>query len=137
MNEAAFHGEGVWFVYDGECPICRHAAASLKIKEKYGRLHLIDARQHQDHPLLNAINRHGYDLDKGMVIHHDGVFYHGTDALIFMGRHGKAQGAFNIVNIMFFRQRILARLFYPPLKALRRFLLKRRGTPPLHNLHKN
>ena len=68
MSEPVAHREGVWFVYDGDCPICTHAAHALKIKETYGSLHLLNAREKQSHPLIDEINKQCLDLDEGMVI---------------------------------------------------------------------
>jgi len=34
----------IWFVYDGECPLCKTAALALKIKQEYGQLTLLNAR---------------------------------------------------------------------------------------------
>ncbi len=58
----------VWFVYDGQCPLCCLAAESLAIRRSVGQLHLLDARVSQDHQLLQQINGLGLDLDKGMVL---------------------------------------------------------------------
>jgi len=62
--------QGVWFVYDGACPVCTQAALALRIKEQFGQLHLLDARTASEHVLMQAINLQGLDLDEGMVIYH-------------------------------------------------------------------
>lgn len=75
--------EGVWFVYDGECPMCTSAAHALRIKKDYGALHLINAREAANDPLVKEINQQG--------------FYHGKDALKFMARYGDAGNVFTAV----------------------------------------
>lgn len=127
--------QGVWFVYDGECPVCHYAAHALRLKQQHGELHLIDARTHENHPLLTAINEKGLDLDEGMVIFCDGRFYHGETALGFMAVHGEAQGIFNRVNRLLFRSETLAKLIYPWMRATRNRLLKVRRKRPIDNLH--
>jgi predicted DCC family thiol-disulfide oxidoreductase YuxK len=69
--------QGVWFVYDGECPMCNTAAHAF---------HLINARKTKDDPLIEEINKRKIDLDEGMVIYCEDRFYHGKDALKFMAR---------------------------------------------------
>jgi predicted DCC family thiol-disulfide oxidoreductase YuxK len=78
--------QGVWFVYDGECPMCNTAAHAFRIKQQYGSLHLINARKTKDDPLIEEINKRKIDLDEGMVIYCEDRFYHGKDALKFMAR---------------------------------------------------
>ena len=51
----------VWFVYDGECPLCRVAAQALRIRQSVGNLHLVDARTERDHPLMARINAAGLE----------------------------------------------------------------------------
>ncbi len=46
--------EGVWFVYDGDCPMCNTAAHAFRIKQEHGYLHLVNARETKDDPLIHA-----------------------------------------------------------------------------------
>ncbi len=39
----------VWFVYDGECPLCTNAAMALSIKKELGSLNLLNAREASSH----------------------------------------------------------------------------------------
>jgi len=126
--------EDIWFIYDGECPVCRHAAHALRIKQQFGELHLLDARTNQNHPLLTAINEKSLDLDEGMVIFCDGRFYHGATALGFMATYGENQGLFNRINRLLFRSDRLAALMYPWMRATRNVLLKIRNKKPIDNL---
>jgi predicted DCC family thiol-disulfide oxidoreductase YuxK len=124
---------GVWFVYDGDCPLCSTAAHALKIRQRYGALHLVNARDRDD-PLLLEINRRKLDLDEGMVIWCEGRFYHGQDALRFIARFGADDGWFNRINRGLFTSEALARVGYPLLRAIRNLLLKLKGVPQLNNL---
>jgi hypothetical protein len=136
MTASAAEAEltGVWFVYDGDCPLCRQAATALCIRREIGHLELLDARTASGHILMDAINRKGFDLDDGMVIWHAGTFYHGADALAFMPAFGDNRGFFNRVNRLLFRSPRLATVLYPPLRAVRNLLLRLRGKEPIRNL---
>lgn len=72
----------IWYIYDGECPLCRSAASALRIKQDYGQLHLVNARESEAHELVAAIKQLQLDLDEGMVIYDGEHVYHGKDALV-------------------------------------------------------
>lgn len=124
----------VWFAYDGDCPVCTYAAHALRIRKDVDDLHLVDAREGEDHPLLREITAQGLDLDEGMVLKFGGRYYHGPDALHMMALLGSPSGWFNRLNATLYRSRILARLLYPPMRGTRNLLLRLKGIDPLHNL---
>jgi predicted DCC family thiol-disulfide oxidoreductase YuxK len=126
--------DGIWVVYDGECPVCRHAAYALRIKQQFGEFHLLDARTNTGHPLLQIINDRKLDLDDGMVIFCDGRVFHGATALGFLAAYGEDKGLFNRINRFLFRSDRVAALMYPWLRALRNALLKMRNKRPIDNL---
>ncbi|WP_395374235.1 DUF4166 domain-containing protein [Marinicella sp. W31] len=126
--------QGVWFVYDGACPVCTKAALALRIKERFGELHLLDARAHTDHVLMQAIQLQKLDLDAGMVIYHQGKFYSGQTALQFMSRYGAASGWFNITNKILFWSKGMARLLYPWMRGVRNRLIRKKNVPKIDNL---
>jgi predicted DCC family thiol-disulfide oxidoreductase YuxK len=126
--------EGVWFAYDGDCPICNTAAHTLRIRQAVGELHLVNARVERGHPLVMEINRRNIDLDEGMVIKYRDVFYHGRDALHFMALFGSNSGWFNRTNAILFKSKTLARLCYPGMRGVRNLLLRLKGVPKIRNL---
>lgn len=125
---------GIWFVYDGDCPLCSMAAQALKIRRRYGEMHLVDARTADHVPLLDEIRERGLDLDEGMVIWCEGRFYHGRDALRFMAQFGEDEGAFNRANRLLFKSEAVAAISYPWMRVTRNLLLKLRGVDKLRNL---
>ncbi|TAE32376.1 MAG: DUF4166 domain-containing protein [Alphaproteobacteria bacterium] len=131
INESA---PELWFVYDGECPICSYAAHALRIRRDVGTLHLIDARTHADHPLVREITQRGYALDQGMVLKFYSRFYHGADALHMMAMLGSPHGWFNRTNRILFRNPTLAKICYPLMRATRNALLRFKKIPPIDNL---
>ena len=117
--------DGVWFVYDGECPLCSSTARALRIKKSYGALHLVDARQNADNPLVREITRRGLDLDEGMVIYARNRFHHGKYALKFMARHGEYSNAFTAFCKSLFWSDNISSIAYPWLREARNILLVR------------
>ena len=126
--------EGVWFVYDGECPICTYAAEALRIKEIHGELHTLNARDAAPNLLIDEINRRGLDLDEGMVIYVNGKFYHGKGALKFMAIHGKVRNPFMAFLIGMFWSDTLSIALYPWLRGVRNWFLRKKGVHRIDNL---
>ncbi|MBB1248542.1 DCC1-like thiol-disulfide oxidoreductase family protein [Rhizobium sp. G21] len=124
----------VWFVYDGECPLCRVAAQALRIRQSVGHLHLVDARVERDHPLMARINQAGLDLDEGMVLAYGDRLYHGAEALTLMGLIGSEHGWFNRMNALLFRSPALARFTYPAMRGVRNLLIRMLGAGKIDNL---
>lgn len=126
--------DGVWFVYDGECPICNHAAEALRIKKDYGTLHTVNAREFNADPLVEEINRLGLDLDEGMVIYAKGKFFHGEDALKFIAKYGETKNIFMAIFKGLFWSDRLSRLMYPWLRGSRNWLLRQKNVHRIDNL---
>ena len=126
--------EGVWFVYDGECPICNHAAEALRIKQDYGTLHTVNARDTNDDPLIEEINRLGLDLDEGMVIYTNGEFFHGKEALKFIAKYGDNKKIFMAASKGLFWSDRVASLMYPWMRSARNWFLKRKKVYRIDNL---
>lgn len=125
----------VWFVYDGECPLCTNAALALSIKRELGSLNLVNAREASNYALLDLIKKHGYDLDAGMVIYDGNRFYHGKDALSYMAKFGRNHGAFNLINKALFWSDSIASLMYPWLRGTRNLLLQNKKIAQIDNLN--
>ena len=126
--------DNAWLIYDGDCPICRRVVEALRVKKAVGELHLIDARENQQHPLIAEINALGLDLDEGLVLKFQQRHYHGQDALHMMALLGSRHGWFNRMNAILFRSRLVARLCYPMMRATRNLLLRIKGIDKIHNL---
>jgi predicted DCC family thiol-disulfide oxidoreductase YuxK len=133
-NELKDQSGDVWFVYDGDCPICTVAAHGLRIRKAVGTLQLVDARSDVDHPILAEIRDLRLDLDQGMVIKFRDTCYHGADALHVMAMLGTGQGWFNRINALLFRSKLLSAICYPPMRAVRNLLIRVRGVQKIDNL---
>lgn len=125
----------VYFVFDGECPICKHAAHALRIKEKLGDLVLVNARVQKDHPLLAVLASKKLDLDEGMVIFYKQKIFHGREALRFMSFHGSPQNPFNVFMKLFFLSNTIAHVTYPWMRGTRNWLLRRKKVGRIDNLN--
>ena len=126
--------DGVWFIYDGDCPVCHFAATSLRIKKSVGKLTLLDARVEQNHPLLRAVQDRKLDLDEGMVLIYQDSFFHGQDALHVMAFLGSGSGWFNRLNALLFKSKTAAKFSYPILRFFRNGLLRFVGVDKIRNL---
>lgn len=121
----------IYFIYDGECPLCRYAAQAFRIQQAIGNLHLIDAREGKQHPLVAETRARNLNIDDGMIIVYQDIFYQGKDALHFMAMIGTDEGWFNKLNAFLFRSKSAAKLCYPALRATRNLLLRIKGVPPV------
>lgn len=133
MTIAAESSQGVWFVYDGECPLCQSAAKFFRLKEAKGTLHLLDARSDPNHPIMHQIKQRGLNLDDGFVIVDDGIYYHGKSALRYLSDIGKDGNWFTKL-LSLFQSKLMANIFYPMMRGLRNFLLRIRSVPKIDNL---
>ena len=116
--------DDVTLIFDGQCPVC--TAYSDAIDPMAGtNIKRIDARS--DDPLVRQAAAAGYDLDEGMVVLHDGRYYHGAEALSFMARKAPASGIGNRLHRMMFGSPAVSRAVYPLLRAGRNTLLKLLG----------
>lgn len=62
----------LYFLYDGDCPICQMAADHYELRQSVGQFQTIDARSERDHLILLEIEAAGLDLDEGMVLKYEG-----------------------------------------------------------------
>jgi predicted DCC family thiol-disulfide oxidoreductase YuxK len=127
----------IWFVYDGDCPVCSLAARTWRIRETVGTLHLVNARGDKSHPVMQEIQTQKLNLDDGMVIKFSDRYYHGPDALHVMALLGTDTGWVNRFNVFVFRSKLFSALCYPLLRAMRNLLLQIKGVPPIGNLENN
>ncbi|MEZ5792748.1 MAG: DCC1-like thiol-disulfide oxidoreductase family protein [Nitratireductor sp.] len=129
--------DDIWFVYDGECPICQMGASMYKVRAAVGELITVDARTERDHWLMEKINAEGLDLDQGMVICYRDQLFHGDGALRIMAELGNGEGIYNRTNEALFHSPTLARLIYPLLRGARNLALRLRGVDKIRNLDAN
>lgn len=124
----------IWFVFDGECPICQMGVSLFKVKKNVGVLNTVDARSEQDHPIMKEVNDAKLNLDAGMVLKYEGKLYQGDEALVLMANIGDAKDTFNGINRVLFRSKILSKLCYPFMKLARDIAITFKGVGKINNL---
>jgi predicted DCC family thiol-disulfide oxidoreductase YuxK len=133
ISQAPFE-HAIWFVYDGQCPMCSAAAAAFQVRKAVGALHLVDARLDLAHPALAEVNAARLDLDAGMAIKYGGRLYHGADALHLMALIGSENGWLNRMNALLFRNKAVAAFAYPFMRAARNLAVALKGSGKINNL---
>ncbi|WP_140986006.1 DCC1-like thiol-disulfide oxidoreductase family protein [Asticcacaulis tiandongensis] len=131
MGDPENEGDGLWLVYDGDCPLCRSAAQAIRVRAAVGQLHILNAREAVDHPLMRKIGALGLDLNEGIVVKYQGQFYHGAEALHLLALLGSAHNGFNRFVVWMFASQGRTRFIYPLLKMGRNLLLWVRGKKSL------
>ncbi len=126
----------IWFVFDGECPICQMGANLFKVRKNVGTLHTVDARSEHDHPIMKEVNAAKLNLDAGMVLKYEGKLYQGDEALVLMANIGDARDTFNGVNRALFRSKLLSKLCYPFMKLARDIAITLKGVGKINNLER-
>lgn len=124
----------IYFVYDGECPICQMGADLYKVRQSVGELKTVDARTEKNHLVMQEVNQARLNLDDGMVIKYNDRLYQGEKALHLMATLGADSGWFNHLNNTLYKSKMLAKLSYPFMKGARNIALKLKGAGKIHNL---
>lgn len=125
-------GEGMadnYLIYDGECPFCTRYVRLTRLRETVGTLRLLNARDRASE--VEAAIEAGYNLDHGMLLSLDGTLYYGPDCLNRLALLSSRSSWFNRLSYALFKNRRLARVAYPVLRAGRGLALRLLGRPPL------
>ena len=126
--------DDVWFVYDGECPLCQMGASLYRIRQSVGQLHVVDARTEAEHPVMQEINQAELNVDAGMVIKYREQLYQGDKALHLMAQLGADSGWLNKVNNRLFQFQALSIISYPFMRLARNIALCLKGVGKIRNL---
>ncbi|MGB1077742.1 MAG: DCC1-like thiol-disulfide oxidoreductase family protein [Bdellovibrionales bacterium] len=112
-------------MYDGECPFCNNYVHFVNLREIFGEIRLIDARD--DTPERKEVEERGYDLDEGMIVFYEGEYYHGHDAMHIIGTLADGKGIIHSFNKWVFSSPNRAKHLYPTLRFFRNGALKLLG----------
>ena len=124
----------LYFVYDGDCPICQMAADLYELRQSVGQFQTIDARSEREHPILLEIEAAGLDLDEGMVLKYEGQLYHGDKAFRLMARLSEPKGWFNRLNKMLAATDGISKTSYPIVKGMRNLLISVLGVGKIKDM---
>ena len=114
--------KAVFLVYDGECPLCRNYVRYARISGSVENFTLVNGRE--PHPIIDEIKQKSLDLNEGIVLKVDDVFYHGDEAMHVLALMSTRSGLFNKINYAVFKNPKTAKFIYPILRCGRNLLLK-------------
>jgi predicted DCC family thiol-disulfide oxidoreductase YuxK len=117
-------------LYDGDCPICNRYVTMLRLREQFGGLTLLDARQPS--PERTRVEQLGLDLNRGFALFVDEKLYFGDKAIHALALMSSGSGLFNRLNHYIFRHKEISRVLYPVLVWGRSLLLKILGRKPIN-----
>lgn len=124
----------ILLVYDKECPACNYYCQIVRIRDSFGNLRIVDARE--DTEILRKITSNGLDIDQGMVLKIGEQLYYGADAIHALSLMSSRSGLFNRLNYWVFKTKLIAKFLYPCLRFFRNILLKTLGKTKINNLNK-
>ncbi len=122
----------ILLVYDKECPACNAYCQIIRIRETFGDLKIIDAREKSE--VLDEITARGLDIDQGMVLKMEGQLYYGSDAMHALALISSRSGLLNRINYWIFKSKSVSSWLYPVLRLFRNLLLKMLGKTKINNL---
>ncbi len=116
----------ILFIYDGECPFCKHFAQLLELKSSLPALQIVDGRENLSH--LTKLKKQGYDLNKGAIIINNGSILHGSDAINWICSEmvGPSDSLLEILRVIFISNK-RSKILFPFLLWSRRLLLTLKG----------
>ena len=119
-------------IYDGDCPLCRHYAAAQRLRQQYGELVLLNARDlpEQEPLLLAELQQQDLMLNQTMLLYLEGRWLAGAEVLQLLASMNEPNWR-NRLWLSWFRSARRARFSYPLLRAGRNLVLKLLKIPPL------
>ena len=121
VEKHIFPDNEISIIYDNGCPVCSFYISISHIKEKFGKVNLIKARD--NHKILNYVNSLNIDINEGMIVIFNKKLYYGPDALNIISILGKKNSFINFITANIFRFKFFSVLIYPLLKIGRRIIL--------------
>ena len=118
-------------IYDGDCPFCRNYCKLTRLRDAYGKVELINAREKSR--LITEIHAKGYDLNEGMVVKFNGQIYYGSEAINILALLSSRSTIFNKLTAFLFSSKQVSTFIYPVLKACRNCTLFILGRPPIEH----
>ncbi len=112
-------------LYDGDCPVCKNFVRRMRLKQDFGDLRLLDARQPSAE--RTRVEDMGLDLNKGFVLFVGDEVYFADRAIQTLALMSSRSGLFNRLNYHVFRHAGLSRVLYPILATGRLILLRLLG----------
>ncbi|WFU66726.1 DCC1-like thiol-disulfide oxidoreductase family protein [Bradyrhizobium brasilense] len=119
--------DGALIIYDGECIFCQNYVRLLRLRERIGRVELVDARSGDPRIAQYCC----YDLNEGMLLIYGEGTYHGAEAIHVLATLSSTSTLFNRLNQAILSNPATARWLYPLMRAGRNLTLALRGKPQI------
>lgn len=113
---------GIVVVYDGLCPFCSYYVLHARLKDTYGHVTYVNARD-AEHPLVQAARQADMDLRTGMAVLIGETWLHGYQAAHRLALDDRGNDWLSRCTRLLFGKPERARWVYPILVALRRIWL--------------
>ena len=120
-------GSSIEIIYDGECPFCRSYVTYCRLREAFGEVTLTDAREAPER--IAHYRARGMEINKGMIVLHEGKVHHGRGAMDVLARLTRPAGIFQRLMRVLLRWPPLGTLVYGALRLGRDatlFVLRRK-----------
>ena len=111
MNTGLLESTPIKVLYDGQCPICRFGVNQFAGNCDSKQAEIFDARKNG--AFKREAAQAGLDLDRGMVVEHNGQLLHGAAALRVMAEHTRPRGLYNRFPHAVLSKKTLSALLYP------------------------
>ena len=113
---------GPRLIYDGDCPFCSSYVGLLRLREIFGEVVLMNARECPE--LVVELARHRMDLDEGRVLVLNGEYFHGSECVHRLALLSSGSNTFNTINKWIFERKRVTAVLYPILRAGRNLSLR-------------
>ncbi|MGH8693706.1 MAG: DCC1-like thiol-disulfide oxidoreductase family protein [Burkholderiales bacterium] len=123
---------GILLVYDKQCPVCDAYCRIVRIRESFGMLRLVNARDAS--AIMDEITAKGLDIDEGMVLKVGSTLYYGAEAIHALSLMSSRSDVFNWFTFWIFRSKSLSAILYPLFRFFRNLLLKLLRKSRINNL---
>jgi predicted DCC family thiol-disulfide oxidoreductase YuxK len=121
--------DAAFLIYDGECPFCRRYADFARLSQAFPGLELISAREQRME--VSEAWRAGLDLNRDMVLHVEGKWYTGEQAILRLAAAARHKRFRNDILRKLFGSVRHARGFYEVLVNCRLLFFRLAGRKPL------
>lgn len=129
-DNASTNNSEITIIYDGECPLCKHYVTHLRLRQAFGKVTLVNARN--DIQTLKEMTELNLDLNDGMVVKVNDRIHHGDKAINVLALMSTKSDFFNRINGLVFSRPLVSRFIYPFMKFGRSCLLKVLGKRKLN-----
>jgi predicted DCC family thiol-disulfide oxidoreductase YuxK len=125
LQQATANRLSVEIIYDGDCPFCASFVKMVRLRDVFGQVNLIDARD-STLPLVDSL-RQKYRLDDGFVVIHDNQEFYGHEALNFISLATSDSSLVRFFMKSPFFRGGLGRAIYPVMVSGRKLALRLMG----------